>query len=1062
MLLFGTPAGSIVDTLESGRNFSHYRIESKLGQGGMGEVYRATDLKLGRPVALKILPLSAIRNDPDARERFRQEARFASVLNHPNVVTIYAVDEADGLDFIAMEYVEGETLRARARRAPVPIDELIAFGVQCAEALGAAHAIGLIHRDIKPANILITPKGQAKVLDFGLAKHIQDPIPADAVLRSAGDPVPGPEPADAGATAAISLTTVGIVMGTLGYMSPEQARGEPLDARSDIFSLGCTIYEAATGKVPFEGPSTLAVMQATWTQDAAPPSRIRPELPADLDAILGRAMAKDREERYSTARELADVLDGLREGSEGRTGAITGSRALATRGPSNLPAALTSFIGRKRELAEVRRLLQTTRLVTLSGPGGCGKTRLAIQVASDSLHEVPDGAWLVELAALNDPALVAQSVAAAVGVREEPGRPLAATLADALAPKSLLLVLDNCEHLSAACAALAGQLLAACPHMRVLATSQEPLGVPGEVLWRIPMLGVPELRGAGAATREAILRFEAVRLFVDRATATHPAFQLSDQNAAAVAQICRRVDGIPLAIELAAARVKVLAPDQILARLEDRFKLLTGGSRTVLPRQQTLRAAVDWSYDLLGPSERTLLNRLSVFAGGFSLEAAEQICGDETLDTLDVLEMVSHLVDKSLVVPEEQPDGGIRYRMLETIRDYGRERLEAAGERPEFLARHAAFYLAFAEAAEPELTGSDQALWLDRLEREHENLRQAMTTFERAKDAEPGLTLGRALWRFWWVRGTWAEGRKRLASLLAVESPTPRTPTRARALHAAAVLARGEGDYAAARPLAEEALAIGRECGAKEAMALALLVLANIDNDQEDEKAARRGYEEALSLFRDLGDKPGTSGCVHNLGVLAEIEGDYEAASALYEEGLILNREIGYRSREAASLNGLGGVAFYQGRLERSREWHEQALAIQRELGDSRGTAFSLRELGEVETASADAGAAALFLGQSLEMYRVLGDRLGIASAIEGLAALAASMGQPERALELVGAATALREAIQAPIAGPDKERLERYLGPAREALGPKAAAAAAKGGRLSPDEAIGLALEGL
>ena len=1054
MLLSGAPLGRIVDTLESGRTFSHYRIEAKLGQGGMGEVYRATDLKLGRPVALKILPLSAIRNDPDARQRFRQEARFASVLNHPNVVTIYAVDEVEGLDFIAMEYVEGETLRARAKRAPVPIDELITLGVQCAEALGAAHAIGLIHRDIKPANILITPKGQAKVLDFGLAKHVEDP---EAISRALGV-----QPAHADATAAISLTSVGIVMGTLGYMSPEQARGEVLDARSDIFSLGCTIYEAATGKVPFTGSSTLAVMEATWKQDAPPPSRIRPELPADLDAILGRAMAKNRDDRYSSARELADVLDGLREGTEGRSGAVSGSRAIVTRGPSNLPAALTSFIGRKRELAEVRRLLQTTRLVTLSGPGGCGKTRLAIQVASDTLPEVPDGGWLVELAALNDPALVPQSVATVLGVREEPGRSIAETLAESLASKTLLLVLDNCEHLSAACATLAGSLLTSCPNLRIVATSQEPLGVPGEVLWRIPMLGVPELRGTGAATRDAVGRYEAVRLFVDRASAAHAAFQLTDQNAAAVAQICRRVDGIPLAIELAAARVKVLAPDQILARLEDRFKLLTGGSRTVLPRQQTLRAAVDWSYDLLGPGERTLLNRLSVFAGGFTLEAAEQICGDESLDSLDVLDMVSTLVDKSLVVPEEQSDGRVRYRLLETIRDYGRERLEAAGERPAFLARHATFYLAFAEEAEPELTGSSQALWLDRLEREHENLRQAMTTFEGAKDAERGLTLGRALWRFWWVRGRWAEGRKRLASLLSVESSTPRSSARSRALHAATVLARGEGDYDAARPLGEEALAIARESGDQRATALALFELANIAGDQVDEEAARRGYESALPLFREVGDKPGISGCLHNLGVLAEDTGDYAAARLLYEEGLAINREIGYRSREAASLNGLGGVAYYEGSLERSRACHLQALAIQGELGDSRGTAFSLRELGEVATALADAHAAADFLKQSLEIYQTLHDRQGIATAIEGLAALSASKGEPERAVTLSGAAQALRDSIQAPIAGPDMKRLERYLQPARLALGGAAEGALERGRALTQDEAIEAALKGL
>ncbi|HEX7077712.1 MAG TPA: tetratricopeptide repeat protein [Candidatus Eisenbacteria bacterium] len=1012
------PPGEAMSTLEIGGTVSHYRIEAKLGQGGMGEVYRAADLKLGRPVALKVLPPEATR-DPGARDRFLQEARFASVLNHPHIVTIYEVDESDGFDFIAMELVEGETLRAKARRAPIDVPELVEIAIQCAEALGAAHAIGLIHRDIKPANILVTPKGQAKVLDFGLAKRMEETAPEDA-----------------GATMEVALTSPGVVMGTLGYMSPEQARGEALDPRTDIFSLGCTLYEAATGKIPFEGSSTTAVLHATWTQEATPPSKVRPDLPIDLDAILGRAMAKDRDDRYASARELADALASLREGSDLRSGTVMLPRERLKQGPNNLPASLTTFIGRKRERAEIGRLLQQTRLVTLTGPGGCGKTRLAIQVATDALSEVPDGAWIAELAPLSDPALVPQTVAGVLGVREEVGKPLQATLAEALATKRILLVLDNCEHVAAACAALAGALLPACRELRIVATSQEPLGVPGEVLWRIPMLGVPDVGVPGSRSREAIGRYESVKLFVDRATAVMPSFQLTDANAPVVALICRRVDGIPLAIELAAARVKVLAPDQILARLEDRFKLLTGGSRTALPKQQTLRAAVDWSYDLLAPPERSLLNRLSVFAGGFTLEAVERVCADETLDALDVLDMVARLVDRSLVVTEEEPDGQIRYRLLETIRDYGREKLEGSGERPAVRERHAAYYLALAVRAEPELSGPEQGVWLDRLEREHDNLRQALALFEETRDAARGLCLGGSLWRFWWVRGNWAEGRKRLAAQLDIPAAGSAPKERIQALFGAGVLAFGVKDYPAATALMGEGLAAARMGGDTLGIARCLFGLANIASDQDDYETARPLYEEVLPLWRELGHKPGLSGTLHNLGVLSEVARDYERAEALYAEGLSINREIGNRAAEASSLNGLGGVAYYRGKLPEALGHHERALGIQRELGDSRGTATSLRELGEVSVAMGNLPAARAFLRESLGIYHDLGDRQGVASVMEGCSSLSAASGAPERALRLAGAAAALREAIHSPLSVPDRERLERYLAPARKDVG--------------------------
>ena len=615
----------------------------------MGDVYRALDTKLGRTVAIKVL---RARTEPDASERFRQEARLASALSHPHIVTIYTVEEAEGVEFIVMEFVEGESLHARIRSGPVEGPFLVELGIHVAEALAAAHALGLVHRDIKPANILITPQGVAKVADFGLAKRV------------------GGEGADPAVTMA-GLTQAGIIVGTPSYMSPEQTRGEPLDARSDIFSLGATLYEAATGRPPFEGVSTLSILHAVATATPEVVSRSRPDLPPQFDLVLERALAKDPSERWASGRDLADALRSLRQGVSISASAIVAPQAAGAVAPNNMPASLTSFIGRKRERAEVARLFSASRLVTVLGPGGTGKTRLALQVASDVMPEHPDGIWLVELAALTDPSLVAPTAAAVLGVHEEPGTPILTSLLEAMGAKTMLLVLDNCEHLVAGCAALAESLLRACPNLRVLVTSQEGLGVSGELLWRIPMLTAPDVRAGAPATRESVSGFEAVRLFVERAVAAHPRFSLTDANAGAVAAICAQLDGIPLAIELAAVRVKVLSPEQILARLKDRFQLLTGGSRTALPRQQTLRAAVDWSHELLGDPERVLLRRLGAFTGGWTLESAEEIAGYGDISQGDVLDLMAHLVDKSLVSPRET---GGRWGPVRAPRDHPRLR----------------------------------------------------------------------------------------------------------------------------------------------------------------------------------------------------------------------------------------------------------------------------------------------------------------------------------------------------------------------------------------------------
>ncbi|HET7496938.1 MAG TPA: protein kinase, partial [Candidatus Eisenbacteria bacterium] len=653
-----------MESIQPGQLLGHYRIVSRLGTGGMGEVFRAEDLRLERPVAIKLLP-PALARDAEAVERLTREARSASSLHHPGIVAIFAIEETEGAPYIVMELVEGETLHERIKRGALDASELVSIGTQVAEAIGAAHQVGLIHRDIKPSNVLLTRGGKAKLADFGIAKRLVAPN------------------ADPMATAALSLTATGALVGTFMYMSPEQSRGEALDTRSDLFSLGVVLYEAATGRLPFEGPTALSVLHEIALVEPPAPSRIRAGLPRGLDHVLLRAMSKDREGRYATAEEMAAALrEALSESEEEakvtRTAPFTiepGSAAI----PNNLPSALTSFVGRRDEMEEVGRQLRSGRLVTLAGAGGCGKSRLSIQIARNLLQSFPDGALLVELAPLSDASLVVQVVAGVFGIREMPGRPLLQTLKQSLSGRTFLLILDNCEHLIPGCVEIARTIMEACPHGRVLATSRTPLGIPGEVVWRVPPLRIPAVSTGASRSRKEVGAYESVRLFVERASTVMPQFALTDENAEAIAQICSRLDGIPLAIELAAARIKVLPVGQILARLEDRFRLLTAGSLAALPHQQTLRAAVDWSYELLTDPERSLFQRLSVFAGGATLEAVESVCSGEGLAEDLVLDLMTQLVDRSLVIPEEGAGGTARYRLLETLREYGKERLVAAG-----------------------------------------------------------------------------------------------------------------------------------------------------------------------------------------------------------------------------------------------------------------------------------------------------------------------------------------------------------------------------------------------
>jgi predicted ATPase len=660
-------------------------------------------------------------------------------------------------------------------------------------------------------------------------------------------------------------------------------------------------------------------------------------------------------------------------------------------------------------------------LVTLTGSGGAGKTRFALQVAAAAVEGYPEGVCLSELAPVADPALVPKAVATALNVHEVPNRSLAETLVDVLRTKSLLLVLDNCEHLVAACAELADILLRSCPSLRILATSREPLGIAGEILWRVPSLSVPD--PMRLPPPERLVEYEAVRLFVERATNSRPGFAVSGGNATAIAQVCSHLDGIPLAIELAAARVKVLTVEQIAARLDDRFRLLTGGGRTALPHHQTLRATMDWSYGLLSAQEQIVLRRLSVFAGGWPLEAAETVCSGNTVAAADILDVLTQLVDKSLVATETQ-DGEARYRLLETVRQYGRDRLDEVGEAADVRRRHRDWYLALVEQAAPELLGlgmeREAHMYLERLDIEHNNLRGALewSRTEPAGEAAE-LRLAGALWRFWFERGHWSEGRAWLERSLE-RAEDVQTVAQLNALRGAAWIAWHQRDH-------ERAAALG---------------------------------EKGLTLSRALANKEGIAWSLHILGLSAWAKADYARATALFEDSLALGREMGDKGWVSTELSQLGLLARARGDEDRAAALCGEALTRAREVGERRLIAYSLRIASVLAIDRGDHARAAQSYSESLVLLREMRDRGFVTlDCLEGLATVAYHQASFERAASLFGAADAFRESLHRP-RGSSQGKYEQRLASARAGLGGSAFAAAWAAGRaMTLEQAIDYAL---
>lgn len=696
----------------------------------------------------------------------------------------------------------------------------------------------------------------------------------------------------------------------------------------------------------------------------------------------------------------------------------------------NLPEQLSSFVGREREIAEIKRLLETSRMLTLTGAGGIGKTRLAVRVASGLLEKYADGVWHVDLAALVDPALAPQAVANALGVREEPRRTLLATLSSYLQDGQVLLLLDNCEHVAGGCATLAAELLLACPRLRILATSRQALGTPGETAWRVPTLSLP---GPGIAqTPESVIEYEAPSLFVERATSARSTFALSPQNAPAVAELCWRLDGIPLAIELAAVRVRALAVEQIVARIGDRFRLLKGGAAGPA-RHRTLWALVDWSYELLTEAERRLFRRLAAFTGGWTLEAAEAVCehqetparGDGGQDS--ALDLLEQLVDKSLVLADER-HGEMRYRMLETIRQYADEQLRDSGDEAVARGLHRDWFLGLAETAESELKGPGEAKWLAVLEREHDNLRSALAWSQRDDEPpEARLRLATLLFRFWYVRGYLSEGRRWLEGALAGTGAL-RTPLKADALNEVALLAWAQGDYEKALALSAEGMALARSLGDRRGLAFSSSVRGRVLREQGDDSGAIECFEQCLACYREIADDWGIAIALENLGFVAWRQGDHERAAALAEEGLALCRKTGNKRGTAIALSDLGQVEWHRGNTREAVALLQESLVLLWELKDRRRIALVFDYLGVLASGRAEHGLAARLLGMAEALREVVGAELpaalhaererAVAAARSGMGeetfARAWSAGQsmsPEQAIEYAASTEAARSA---------------------------------------------------
>lgn len=939
----------------------------EIGRGGFGVVYRCTQPELDRTVAVKVLTTDL---DEENRARFFREQRAMGRLSgHPNIVNVLQVGATErNSPYLVMQYHSQGSLETRIRtHSPLSLSDVLTLGVKMAGAVAAVHRLGVLHRDVKPANILLTDYGEPALADFGIA-HIAGGFE----------------------------TRAGVVTGSPAFTAPEVLKGESPSQASDIYSLGATLFSALTGHAAFERRSGEQVVAqfVRITKQPMPDLRER-GVEDDVAALIEQAMSPNPQARPSATRlggelremqrkhgfaidEMAlsatpttllreatvrSVLDSVEEVDlvhySSSANAVRSMRG-------NLPLELSSFVGRRTEAGDVKHMLSVSHLVTLTGIGGVGKTRLARRVGERVQRAYRDGVWLVELGELSDDSLLTGVVAAALGLSDHPARPLGDVLVEFLATRELLLILDNCEQVLDATAELAETLLKTCPDLRILATSREPLGIGGEAALRVPPLTVPKLDQEPSL--RGLPRYDAVSLFADRATTVVPGFELTEENKAAVAQICYRLDGLPLPIELAAARLRVMSPEQILQRLTDRYAFLTRGSRRAPPRQQTLRLCVDWSFELCTRQEQRVWGRASVFAGSFSLDAAEQVCG-VGMASEELLEAVTSLVDKS-VLNREESGAVVRFRLLETLREYGREKLRQSGEYVELRRLHRDWCERLTLAAKADWISSRQTEWIARLTREQPNLRDALD-FSVSDNSSTGLRIADAMFPFWNSRAMFSEGRHWLGRLLADPSGEP-TVERASALCAGIVLAGLQGDLEAGNALMEEARAIAEQTADPRMQAIIERAEGSLALYSGSLAQACARFESVLASFGSK-DDAARIGVLQLLGraygQLDELQREIECCQQILTV-TETRGEVLYRSY---ALRAMAVALWRKGNSSRAAELLEKSLRLTREGSGFLTAAACLEVLSWTAAAGPDVKRAAVLMGAAEELARSMG-----------------------------------------------------------------------------------------
>lgn len=933
-----------------------------IGEGGFGVVYRAVETDLDRTVAVKVLTTEL---DDDNRARFVREQRaMGRLTGHPNIVPVLHVGStASGRPYLVMPYHEQGSLQDRIHRhGPLTAEEMLRLGVKIAGAIESAHRLGILHLDVKPANILLSDYGEPALTDFGIARF-----------------------------ASGFMTATGTIVGSPAFTAPEVLAGERPSVACDVYGMGATLFSALTGHAAFERRSGERVVAQFLRISRAPLPHLAEEgIDADLSALVERAMARDPADR-PTVTGLAEEL----RLAQGRRHLPTDVMALRTpvrdtdtappvplttgRSPSQrpapratgptarLPQELSSFVGRRAELAEARTLLATSRLVTLTGIGGVGKTRLALRAAAAAKSDFPDGTWMVDLSDLRSGALLADVVADALAVPQQGGTPIVERLVDHLSTRTTLLVLDNCEQIIDAVAALTATLLRRCPNLRILATSREALGVGGEAVLLVPPLTVP---GPDTAPPPAAASaFDAITLFVDRATAALPEFTLTEDNWAAVTGICRRLDGLPLPIELAAARLRAISPEQILQRLDDRYTLLTRGNRSAPSRQQTLRWCIDWSYDLCTPREQAVWAQMSVFAGSADLAAAEHVCGGHgapgpDIDGTELIDLLTALVDKSVLIREEVGQG-VRFRMLETVREYGTDKLDEAGTTNDLRRRHREWYLGLALAADAAWISPEQADWMVRLDREQPNLREALTwTLEEdGPGSAVAVSFASALQPFWFAHGGIAEGDHWMTRSLEGEARPPASALVAKALYRAVSMAEVRSDTAAGAAFVGEGRELARtttdpltRARVTFAEGLHAMFGGDLAGACEYFRSARVGFDDVGDLYEQLVVRI-------SLGWAHELAEDDVEALRCHEEALAISERNGELSYRSHALWATAVAVWRRGDRDRALPLLKEGLQLARRRRDPLLAATSLETLAWIVAAAGSAQRAAVLIG---------------------------------------------------------------------------------------------------